>query len=386
MSSSKKETAWSRLPDPSTVEPSLSYVANAVALSDTEFTLSTRVFNKIKILKYNSLKNEWTKWSEMDSYNGPNHFPFDKHFFSMDKTRNKLFLFEGEGDLNYYAIMMNDLAHKRHNEWTKLSEACSFSVEWYQRHNAYPAHSGTVFVNGVCHLFVVFREMDSDLPKLQHYMLDEDAKAFVDLFEIDMDFLGGFSIFPIYVSKLNSILLIHKHGELWRFKLDANEWNKVKVQGVPIPIELKMATITSDEQRIVMANRKNILLLDISDENDFKLLKSDIGIPVHSKARSSRDVESMIRTGSTVMNEKLVIGWTKRLFKKKHFHTLHLPPLYLLQMIALWVLSEEIHYLRRQYDNNESKWGSQEHFVIRMKRILASKLTTFERQDLSPSF
>ena len=388
MSTSKKE-AWRRLLDPPTVDQPIGYAAKAVALRDTEFISSTRVIpgdKRINIMKYNVMKNQWTKWLELDSYNGPNYYAFDLHVLSMDTTQNKLFIFEGERGRNFYAIMIYDLTN---NKWTKLNGLCFYS----QGNHLRSTQSGILFVNGICHLFVALREnvpvrvrfRDSNVPKLQHFVLDEDAKQFVNHDEIDMDLQEGVSMFLFHISRLNSILLIQeasvgKHGEVWRFKLDANQWNKV--QGVSLPIDITIATITSDEQRIVMADADNIFLLDISDQNDFKLFKSDVGIPVYSRS-SDEIVESMIRMGSGVMNEKLVIGWTKRLLKEEAFQDLSLPPLYLLQMIALWVLDEEIHYLRRQYDYNESQRVSQMHFVISMKRILTSKLTRIECQDSS---
>ena len=39
--------------------------------------------------------------------------------------------------------------------------------------------------------------------------------------------------------------------------------------------------------------------------------------------------------------EKLVIGWTKKIFEEKEFKDLALPPLYLLQMISQWIMREE---------------------------------------------
>lgn len=371
---------WFRLPDPPTrvigvpTERDPGYVGRAVPLNDSEFILS--FCPDIPDIKYNVVTKDWT---DVDTHSSKNMLVRDGYFISMNRSRNELFLFEGRTGGNARTVSIRDMST---NQWGTLAEECKYAKEVVDT-----SYSDAVFVNGVCHFFVAFGPY-SHKHRMRHFILDQDAGLFTEISWISMRLRVNqhphdFKLIPIFVSRMNSILMIQaggtlRFGGIWRYPLDdAGEWHRV--HGVSIPIDFATAILTFDEKYILMADCDYILVLDISDENDFKLMRSDIGTPVMRCDRSTRrEYDTMVRMGSGMNNEKLVIGWTKRLFEKDGFEELALPPLYLLQMIAKWLLCEQIHYIHRHANCVDKP---QAHFMIPMKKILASKLTKIECDD-----
>ena len=72
-----------------------------------------------------------------------------------------------------------------------------------------------------------------------------------------------------------------------------------------------------------------LFVLDISDDNGYKLKESSIKPP---NTLSSQ----MILMGGEIEDELLVIGWIKQLFETKEFKKILLPPMYIMKMIGLW--------------------------------------------------
>ena len=244
-----------------------------------------------------------------------------------------------------------------------------------------------IWVNGVCHYFMVcsiktraafiWRFSNSRL-KFKHCQFDENAQVFTELFELDMTFnrqpqmgISTIRFFAIYVSRLQSILLIQEHGycddelrdgDIWRFRLVDNTWEKV--EGVIIGYSINSATLSSDENYIVMANKDGLFVMDISDEQHFKVRQSEIGVPdfEYSERHFCRK-DHILSIGGGMEDETLVVGWTRALFREKEFKHLVLPPLVLLQMIARWFSEEEIHYI-----HNSSR--PMRHLAISLRRVL----------------
>ena len=69
------------------------------------------------------------------------------------------------------------------------------------------------------------------------------------------------------------------------------------------------------------------------------------------------------KTGGEIHGELLMIGWIRKLFKTEDFSTLQLPPLYLMQSIALWLSCEQLHWIN---------YSSGAHYTIKMHHIVTS--------------
>ena len=146
---------------------------------------------------------------------------------------------------------------------------------------------------------------------------------------------------PILVKRLNSIPSIQegvtKKGEIWRFTLDDHKWTKIEGICIESRANLLSTTLSQDEKYIVMMDGHiDIFVLDISNENEFKIFKTDIRSPVKDDAYDYRDigpkgVDGIVCSGGGLRSEMAVIGWTKRLYGRKEFNNLQMPPLYLLQ-------------------------------------------------------
>ena len=362
-----KYAEWTRLPVSSTVQPDPG--CKTVALSDTEFAMSTRSLEgqhrEYAVMRYNSITNQWNK---LAAYHRPEKALGVQETFCMDHVGKKLFLFQK--------------AHKRAGgkRFTITLSVITFNIATNQREtlcddckvieknnkNGRTKSSHIVFANGVCHRFISYDIFRKSNLYLKHFILDQDAGSFSEINDFTMDSTKHcFISQTFFVSKLNTIYFIlyeytSKSGYILGLELETNQWTKHKEAA--IRFNPTSVTLTFDEKYVVMTNTEKIFLMDISNENHFTLLESNICPP------TSTAHYSLVRTGGGIYNEKLVIGWTKRLFQDIAFKELSLPPLYLLQMIAYWVSSEEIHHLPRGMENESLL----EHYVMSMKRILAN--------------
>ena len=116
----------------------------------------------------------------------------------------------------------------------------------------------------------------------------------------------------------------------------------------------------------------NLFVLDISNENDFKLLKSKICIPVIDGCQAAKRYwytcyDSLVTMAGGLRSEMVVVGWTKKLFETQEFKELALPPLYLLQLISHWIMQEDIHFIHSCPASSGNV-----HRVIPLRHILAS--------------
>ena len=394
---------WRRLPDVPVNGAGSNYFGKTISFDDNEYILVMQdpKIKEIKFAKYNAIRNDWT---DLGTYQSSSQRVHD-YFYSSDPCTNKLFVFDTDlNTVNTLDLTTNQLVTLN----TVHSEELDVGDHSYQR---------SIVSNGLCHYFMLFECDDMNehgdtvpgKPWYKHCVLDEESGKLVVKFEIraNMTFTQIHGR-PLYVSKLDCLLLIQTQGwrlkgDIWRYWMNKDDnrisgydnvsrfygdWleessNKLeKVKGVQIPFYPKTVSLNFDERYVVMSNRRDIYLLDISDEEHFKLFKSDIRTPFASKLDDNGDLEkylrnsslhkydTMIRIGSGLNNEKLVIGWTRKLFAKDVFQDLSLPPLYLLQMIANWISVEELHLIHRR-----------QHYVIPMKRILASTLTIIDGDE-----
>ena len=127
--------------------------------------------------------------------------------------------------------------------------------------------------------------------------------------------------------------------------------------------------ITSDEKYIILyaqcdvnyvLNGEMFYVLDITDDNQYKLKKSLIKPPKTGRC-------NILLRGGGIEHEMLVIAWIKQLFKEKEFTHLPLPPMHLMKLICSWYVQKEIHWIGCGNKDNE-------HFAINTRHILSDLL------------
>ena len=357
---------------------------HVTAWDQSQFVLALhQEYDQLICFTYDTLTDQWTPLKvttdprrQCDASNSCG--------FAVNQSEKKLYLFPPDRTDHALQVTVCDIAT---NQRTQAPES-----EENRDRRCQPYSVRAVFVDGIVHCFVSYLDQPyydfmGDISsqdyhpqqhcyKVKHFILSEDKTSFSKIFEIPMnvDYTNGN---PILVKRLNSILLIQegvtRKGEIWRFTLDDHKWAKIEGICIESRANLLATTLSQDEKFIVMMDWNiNILVLDISNENEFKIFKTDIGSPVNDDAYDYRDigpkgVDGIVCLGGGLWSDMVVIGWTKRLYGRKEFKKLQMPPLYLLQMIAHWLSTEELHYIRHREEDSPAM-----HFVISMERILAS--------------
>lgn len=355
---------------------------SAIAINDTEFILSRverSTPGEISILKYNSITGKKIQLCQCHCPSGVEVDEIKKILCASDSSTNKLLVIVGGRNVNYrnrHLIRFFDLST---NQLATVDKYCRFKAD----HKMLQASSHAIFVNGLCHLFVQYQPDDLNYLDywrnnsvsilLRHLILNVHSGRLTEVSSIEMGSIRR-AIYPFFVSKCRCILLIQrqamgKNGAIWRFRLDQKQWTKVNE--VSIPFWFASAVLSFDENNILMAGWNEMFVLDISDENNYKLNKLSIRTPVEQDGAWP----TIIRMGGGSKIKKLVIGWTRNLFGGDEFEDLALPPKFLLQFISRWILQEELHCVYQYDATNNHVDGVQEdggHHVISMKQVLAS--------------
>eukprot|EP01084_Bolivina_argentea_P127624 225661_1 len=158
----------------------------------------------------------------------------------------------------------------------------------------------------------------------------------------------------IYVPSKQFIVLIGGHGyngdlrkDIWCYSLRTQKWSRIEYMtftGYNFGIVL-----TSNERYIILFGGTNdeqardtevddILVLDMKDDNNWKLKKSKIFCPEVGACH-------IVRTGGVnAKYDVLVIGFIKQCFEQKEFEHLDLPPIYIMMIIVKWFSAEMIHW------------------------------------------
>ena len=333
-------------------------------LNETELVLvryDWPIKDKISIFKYNVITMKWTNWCTC----GLKRAEGDSFWTIL--SENKLYFFIKHSNNSLFSVMSLDLSSELStNQLMKKIDRhryTNYSVEWMRLR--------PIFVNGICHLFIKYKHEDCGDEQMMLLSLSEECGVVSEQhkFRNNGEDLFDADFCPIYVPNLNSILLFGQSAVdcMWRIRLDAKEkkWSEVKFKNSSLRMWFADAIIGSDGNYVLMSNAKNIFLLDVSDENDFKLFESDILTPMlYGRYQSFQSDHGCFAMGNGLKIEKLVVGWTKRLFGEKELKHLALPPLYLLQLISYWFLMEEIHWIGVVHNRLD-------HYAVPTKRILA---------------
>ena len=148
---------------------------------------------------------------------------------------------------------------------------------------------------------------------------------------------------------------------IWKFCLILQKWAKLQFIGPDFKQANVRCVLSLNEDFVIIAGgwdrnlekSDEIFVLDLRDDNHYKLKKSQIKCP-------QKGICDLVRFGGGIQDELLVIGWIKDLFKTTDFKHLSLPPMYLMKMIQSWYNQEMIHWLQKN-----------EHYAIKLKYILS---------------
>ena len=178
----------------------------------------------------------------------------------------------------------------------------------------------------------------------------------------------------IYVPSKDVIILIGGRGSkangIWIFSMKSKKWAKMDALSF-IHWNVSL-TLTSNEEYVVIAggygvggsinSTDKIFVLDIRDDNEYKLSESKIKCP-------SKGLCHIVAVGG-LKDEYLVRGWLKEICKDLNLEIL---PMDVISMIMNWYSQEEIHWLPRMTDSMYNK-ANGNHFAISVKSILDTLL------------
>lgn len=113
------------------------------------------------------------------------------------------------------------------------------------------------------------------------------------------------------------------YSGIWMFSFSTNKWRKIDY--LKFDNSGASAVITIDENYIIIYGGWNknfqqmddIYVLDIKEDNQYKLKKSVIKVPKIARY-------NMLIRGSDTEHELLVDGWVKQLFKGEQFKNMQL--------------------------------------------------------------
>ena len=163
----------------------------------------------------------------------------------------------------------------------------------------------------------------------------------------------------IYVRQKNEIVMIG--GEcgpfgsvgIWSYYISKNSWKEEKP---PLGFAWCNSVHCVKNNVAVMVGGPSTKMLILNLKN-YDLAEYKMAMPIQG-------LRTLVAIGGGLESEMLVVGWIKQLFEQKEFKHMRLPPLYILQWIAIWFSEEDLHC----FDN----WGQNYHFVIAVKDIVAS--------------
>ncbi len=101
-----------------------------------------------------------------------------------------------------------------------------------------------------------------------------------------------------------------------------------------------------------------LFVLNVDDS--YKVNKCNIHCP-------KEGLNHIVRSGHGKKDELLVIGFIKSLFGSNDFKDLRVPPVYIMQLIAIWYNQEMLHWVEWNRKGEEN-----EHYMISMKRVISS--------------
>ena len=350
MSEEKANSKWSRYQN----VPFNTHSPMVTMLNEHEFILASEKRTKhdgqkLGIQKYNIHKNQW---NEVITYS--NYSNIFTPRITCDAKTNKLYLFHSV-TMNQ-GILIIDMKTKK----VLREESIPNKVG-----------PGLTFANGIIHQI-------GGLSKSNHLSWNPENDEIKQIHDFAPEFTQIFGSISIYVASKDVILLIggmqwlgQKSVGIWRFDMKLNKWENM-INGKDFIFYKVSATLSSNEHYVVVGGGKyfekgegvqesaRMFVLNIDDESEYKLNECRICCPIGG-------VHNIVRTGG-IKDEYLVVGWIKELFKTLKFKDLTLPPMYIMQLIAIRYNEEEIHWIEAMRKGDGSVAS---HYAIKLKHFLS---------------
>ena len=190
------------------------------------------------------------------------------------------------------------------------------------------------------------------------------------IFQFARDYLSKPSL--IYVKSKNIILMLGgSHWDtvrgpngigMWRFDIATSTWKHIfDDESKEYRYSNTHAVLTSDEQNVIIVRWNRIEILNIQDENDYKVTAS-MEIPHGNEYWTGYPVLMKCRATEVFM---LTSGWFRKLFKSKDDGAVACP-LDILKLIDQFVCEQMLHLI---------KWkraSAKEHLAFHLTDVLSS--------------
>ena len=318
-------------------------------LNDTEFVVSARNgYNECSLHKYNLCNDSWSAFQfglkdEVDIYDASIDVDNGRVFVQIEKMKPK-FTVGLLTELLIFDIQTKSLIHRVQNM---------------------SSHGKMVNVNGSIHL--VGYESCVTPP---HSIWNEAKVQFEPINVKPIPEIRDFgSLF--HVPSKNILLMICSDtlGSPWnlcRYHIASKVWEKVMVIGRASHPRRLSATLTSDEQFVIITDdqRSHLQILDMRNDDEYKLRESSVEIPIENR------VGNLGLTDGKKHSFALTSGWIRRLNRSARFRALSIP-LEIERIIAEWYSTEWIHWIMGRIPNRRNL---RNHQTIPLKDILKFKL------------
>lgn len=263
-----------------------------VALNDQEFVL---LLKSTDLMKYSTVNKEWTLFLKC------NENVYDS--MMMDQQLNRLYLCNARGNMTVKDLSTGSTLQKASN-----AKNATFSF---------------VNANGTIHGIGVF-----DFRQVAHVTWN-NTRGFWNPFRSEVvprrpRSSGGYLIILslIYVKSKNIILMLGGITDgpydndpneiaLWRFDIATSTWKYVKIV-VKDWCETR-AVLTSDDQNLIIVGRGWIKIMNIQDDNDYKVTKS-IVLPNEFQNGSPYPVLMKCQETDVIA---LTSAWFRKVFSSK---------------------------------------------------------------------
>lgn len=171
----------------------------------------------------------------------------------------------------------------------------------------------------------------------------------------------------IYVESKNIILMIggnlvfREGGEqmdmgVWRIQVDTSKWEQIEVDG---EFRGHQAVLSSDEQSVIIVGMLKMYILDIRDEDNYKVRQS-IGLP-----RPSGYLYPVLVKNQETKVILLTSAWFRKSFSSTQ-HEQVVCPLDILKLIDQFVCQEWLHLISEYVRD-----GTIKHFAVPLAEILS---------------
>ena len=310
------------------------------------------------IYKYNTYKNDWIKIIRCPSN-------FYRGILFLDTASKKLHSAHyGSGKLSQKLMLTSyDIKNNRYTlrRYGPFANTLSGIIP-------YLCHvDGNIHIIGghICSTHHVwnFNKKRNEYKLIHQFKFDKQNLMYLSLVHVpskQMILMIGGSDIHNYDKRNYSEEDKRRRIGIWKFCLISQKWTKLQFVGTDFKQANVRCALSSNEDFVIIAGgwdnimeeSDEIFVLDLRDNNQYKLRKSEIKCPQKGKC-------GLVTLGGGIQDELLVIGWIKDLFKTINFKHLSLPPMYLIKLIQSWYNQEMIHWLQPQ-----------EHYSIKLKDVL----------------